>query len=89
VLRKAGHKNPSVVWTRVRAEGRAHAVGATDEAGKKKSTRSFQLRLIEDLTALYRAGKREESLSTQQQQAMTHMASALTAMGVDLSAIVK
>ena len=89
VLRKAGHKNPSVVWTRVRAEGRAHAVGATDEAGKKKSTRSFQLRLIEDLTALYRAGKREESLSTQQQQAMTHMASALTAMGVDLSARVK
>lgn len=89
VLRKAGHKNPSVVWTRVRAEGRAHIEGATDEAGKKKATRSFQLRLIEDLTALYRAGKREESLSTQQQQAMTHMASALTAMGVDLAAIVK
>ena len=89
VLRKAGHKNPSVIWTRVRAEGRAHFEGAPEDTKGKKSTRSFQLRLIEDLTALYRAGKREESLSTQQQQAMTHMASALTAMGVDLSAIVK
>lgn len=88
-LRKAGHKNPSVMWTRVRAEGRAHAVGVSEDTKGKKATRSFQLRLIEDLTALYRAGKREESLSTQQQQAMTHMASALTAMGVDLSAIVK
>jgi hypothetical protein len=88
-LRKAGHKNPSVMWTRVRAEGRAHIEGATEDTKGKKITRSFQLRLIEDLTALYRAGKREESLSTQQQQAMTHMASALTAMGVDLSAIVK
>jgi hypothetical protein len=88
-LRKAGHKNPSVMWTRVRNEGRAHIEGAPEDTKGKKSTRSFQLRLIEDLTALYRAGKREESLSTQQQQAMTHMASALTAMGVDLSAIVK
>jgi hypothetical protein len=89
ILRKSGHKNPSVVWTRVRDEGRAYFEGAPDKESKKKATRSFQLRLIEDLTALYRAGKREESLSTQQQQAMTHMASALTAMGVDLAAIVK
>jgi hypothetical protein len=87
-LRKAGHKNPSVVWTRVRAEGRAHAEGAPEEKGASNK-RSIQLRLIEDLTALFRAGKREESLSTQQQQAMTHIASALTAMGIDLSTIVK
>jgi hypothetical protein len=88
-LRKAGHKNPSVMWTRVRAEGRAHAVGVSEESNNKKVTRSFQLRLIEDMTLLYRAGKREESLSTQQAQAMTHLASALTAMGIDLSTIVK
>jgi hypothetical protein len=88
-LRKAGHKNPSVMWTRVRAEGRAHIEGAPEDSKGKKVSRSFQLRLIEDMTLLYRAGKREESLSTQQQQAMTHLASALTAMGVDLSAIVK
>ena len=88
-LRKAGHKNPSVMWTRVRAEGRAHIEGAPEDSKGKKVSRSFQLRLIEDMTLLYRAGKREESLSTQQQQAMTHLASALTAMGIDLSTIVK
>jgi hypothetical protein len=88
-LRKAGHKNPSVMWTRVRNEGRAHVEGVSEDTKGKKETRSFQRRIVEDLTALYRAGKREESLSTQQQQAMTHIASALTAMGVDLALIVK
>ena len=89
VLRKAGHKNPSVVWTRVRAEGRAHAIGATDEAGKKSNKRSIQLRFLEDIPALYKAGKREESLTTQQQLVMTHLASAITAMGLDLSQLTK
>jgi hypothetical protein len=90
VLRKAGHKNPSVIWTRVRAEGRAHIEGAPEKGEKGASNkRSIQLRLIEDLSSLFRACKREESLSTQQAQAMTHIASALTAMGVDLSSLVK
>jgi len=89
VLRKAGHSNPSVIWTRVRAEGRAHIEGAPEKDKGASNKRSFQLRLIEDLSLLFRAGKREESLSTQQQQAMTHIASALTAMGVDLSSLVK
>ena len=89
VLRKAGHKNPSVIWTRVRAEGRAHIEGAPEKDKGASNKRSFQLRVIEDLSSLFRAGKREESLSTQQQQAMTHIASALTAMGVDLSSLVK
>ena len=88
-LRKAGHKNPSVVWTRVRDDGRAHVEGAPEKDGKKKDVRSFQRRLIEDLPLIYRAGKKEKSLSTQQQQVMTHLASAITALGLDLSAIVK
>jgi hypothetical protein len=89
-LRKAGHKNPSVIWTRVRAEGRAHFEGAPEKGEKGASNkRSIQLRLIEDLSSLFRAGKREESLTTQQAQAMTHIASALTAMGVDLSSLIK
>jgi hypothetical protein len=88
-LRKAGHKNPSVIWTRVRAEGRAHIEGAPEKDKGASNKRSIQLRLIEDLSSLFRACKREESLSTQQAQAMTHIASALTAMGVDLSTLVK
>ena len=88
-LRKAGHKNPSVMWTRVRNEARAHVEGAPEKDKGASTKRSIQLRLIEDLSSLFRACKREESLSTQQAQAMTHIASALTAMGVDLSSLVK
>jgi len=88
VLRKAGHSNPSVIWTRVRAEGRAHAEGAPKEKGASNK-RSIQLRFLEEIPALYKAGKREESLTTQQQLVMTHLASAITAMNLDLSSLVK
>ncbi len=89
-LKAAGHSNPSVMWTRVRAEGKAHMHGPAEESATgPKPQRSFQLRLIEELTALFKAGKREESLSDQQQNAMTGIASALSALGVDISAITK
>lgn len=88
-LKAAGHSNPSVMWTRVREAGRAHVFGPSDESKGAKPQRSFQLRLIEELTSLYKAGKREESLSTQQQGAMTGIVSALTALGVDVSTLTK
>lgn len=90
-LKAAGHSNPSVMWTRVREEARKYVEGDTGEAESKgaKPQRTFQLRLIEELTALYKAGKREESLSTQQQNAMTGIVSALSALGVDVSTLVK
>ena len=89
-LKAAGHSNPSVMWTRVRAEGKAHMHGPAEESATgPKPQRSFQLRLIEELTALFKAGKREESLSDQQQNAMTGIASALAALGVDISSITK
>ena len=90
-LKAAGHSNPSVIWTRVREAGRLHVNGAPEEGESKgaRPQRSFQLRLIEDLTALYKAGKREESLSTQQQNAMTGIVSALSALGVDVATLVK
>ena len=86
-LKEAGHSNPSVMWTRVRNEARAHIEGAPEKGANTKT--SIQLRMITDLTKLYRAGKREESLSTAQANAMTGIASALTALGVDLNMIVK
>ncbi len=89
-LKAAGHSNPSVMWTRVREAGRLHMDGPTEGESKgAKPQRSLQLRLIEELTSLYKAGKREESLSTQQQDAMTHINSALFALGVDVSTLVK
>jgi len=90
VLRKAGHKNPSVIWTRVRHEARIHIEGAPEKDGGASNLRSLQRRFIEDIPALFRAGKREKNgLTTQQQQVMTHLASAITALGLDLSQIVK
>lgn len=84
-LKARGHKNPSVAWTRVRKEGRAIALGADADEGEKKTTRSIRLRMVEDLSALYKAAKREESLAADTAQALTHIASALTALGVDLA----
>jgi hypothetical protein len=90
VLRKAGHKNPSVIWTRVRKEARIHIEGAPEKEEGASNLRSLQRRFIEDIPALFRAGKREKNgLTTQQQQVMTHLASAITALGLDLSQIVK
>jgi hypothetical protein len=101
-LRDAGHANPSVVWTRVRNEGRkliegepeaasgeGDGEGETESAGTKQ-VRSLSLRLVEDLSALYKACKREEAknnLDAKQAQANVHIASALQALGVDLTMV--
>ena len=104
-LREAGHKNPSVVWTRVRNEGRkliegepeaasgegesGEGDGETESAGVKQ-VRSLTLRLVQELTLLYSACKREEAknnLDAKQTQAHVHICSALQALGVDLSMI--
>lgn len=102
-LREAGHKNPSVIWTRVRNEGRKLVEGEPEAAsgdgesgegdGDKAGTkqiRSLSLRLVEDLSALFKACKREadkNNLDAKQSQAQTHIASALQALGVDLTMV--
>ena len=92
-LKAVGHSNPSVMWTRVREAGRLHMEGepeeGDEESGGAKPRKSLQLRLIDDLVKLYKACKREESLSTQQQNACTGIVSALAALGVDVGTITK
>lgn len=72
-LREAGHANPSVIWTRVRNEGRKLVEGepaegetAEGEGGEgegesagAKQVRGLTLRLIEELATLHKACKRE------------------------------
>jgi hypothetical protein len=82
------------MWTRVRAEARDYMNPSPKGEGEGEGTgpkprKSLQLRLIEDLTSLFKACKRAESLSTQQQNAMVGIASALAALGVDIAAITK
>lgn len=94
-LKAAGHTNPSVVWTRVRNEGRKMVEGdkpeaeATEAAGAKE-VRSLKLRMIEELSTLHKAAKREEgknNLGKAEAEAATYIASALKALGVDLAMV--
>lgn len=99
-LRKAGHTNPSVAWTRVRNEGRklvegeatkgeGDGEGEGDKAGAKE-VRSLKLRMIEELSTLHKAAKREENrnnLGKAEAEAATHIAAALKALGVDLTMV--
>ena len=94
------HSNPSVKWKQIKDHARsilAEQAKAEREAagepepeaegsGKAKHTRSPQLRYVEDLTGLYKMGKREGSkLTTAQQKVHTLVTAALSELGVDIS----
>jgi hypothetical protein len=97
LLKAINHSNPSTIWARVRKYGQEYIEGATApaEAGAEsegeaegantRETRSLARRYIEELTTLYKAGKRAESLSDKEQDALTKIGGALIALGVDLS----
>jgi hypothetical protein len=98
VLNAAKHSNPSTVWARVRKYAQEHmepkkptAEGETPTAETSsvgaRQNRSLTLRLIEELTTLYKACKNADSLSDKERQAHTHITSALIAMGIDVATI--
>ena len=94
VLKAAKHTNPSTVWARVRKYAQEYMEGApetaegeTAEGGDVKTPRSMTLRLVEELTLLHKAGKKAESLSNKEQDALTYVASALGALGIDLATL--
>jgi hypothetical protein len=95
-LKKANHSNPSTIWARVRKYGQEYIEGAASpasadkvegesEGGNTRETRSLGRRFIEELSTLYKAGKRAESLSDKESEALTKIGGALIALGVDLS----
>ena len=86
-LRNAGHKNPSVEWTRVRNEGRVFAEGAPESEGAGAKKRTLKLRLIEELTKLHKAGLAEKFVNEDEAEALTSIASALIALKIDLNMI--
>lgn len=100
-LKAAKHTNPSTVWARVRKYARefiegeiakakaanGESIGEDASTGNARHTRSLTLRMVEELTALYKAAKREVSLSTAQQGALTGISSALVALGIELSTL--
>jgi len=96
LLKAANHSNPSTIWARVRkyaheymngpaTPAEAGAEAGEAEGGNTRETRSLARRYIEELTTLYKAGKRAESLSDKESEALTKIGGALIALGVDLS----
>lgn len=96
-LKKANHSNPSTIWARVRKYAQEYIEGVP-EAGAKgeggegegesvgaRETRTLTRRFIDELTLLYKAGKRAESLSDKESEALTKIGGALIALGLDLS----
>lgn len=97
-LKAAEHSNPSTVWARIRKYGReerhgkpaeggeGNAEGAGEgEGGAGNSPRDPVTRNVEELIALYKFNAKQESLPEKVRQAQVHIASALNALGVDLS----
>jgi hypothetical protein len=94
VLKKAEHTNPSTVWARVRKYAQEHiegkpekTEGSTDSSVGARHNRSLTLRLIEELSTLYKATKNAQSLSDKERDCQTHIASALFDLGIDTATI--
>ena len=97
VLNAAKHSNPSTVWARVRKYAQEYKepkkptpegeVAPTEASVGARQNRSLTLRLIEELTTLYKATKNADSLSDKERDCQTHITSALIAMGVNVATI--
>lgn len=96
-LKSAEHSNPSTVWARIRKYGREERHGAPVQGegaegegegeGAGNTARDPITRNVEELIALYKFNKRQESLPAKVTEAQRHIASALMELGVDLSMI--
>ena len=96
-LKKVNHTNPSTIWARVRKYAQEHAepkaptpegeVAPTEAPVGARQNRSLTLRLIEELTTLYKACKNAESLTDKERQAHTNITSALVSLGIDVATI--
>jgi hypothetical protein len=99
VLNGAKHSNPSTVWARVRKYAQEYIEGVPEKTEGKtegeaegskvgaRQNRSLTLRLVEELSTLYKATKNADSLSDKERDCQTHITSALIAMGVDPTTI--
>lgn len=89
-LKAKDHPNPSQSWIRVRDAARIEREGKpAPEQGQSGAshTRSPKLRFIEELSALYKFGHRQDDLADDCRKALTKIASALIDLGVDIGMI--
>lgn len=81
------HPNPSTVWARVRKYATEAMFGKEESDGGAKHGKSVDLRITDGLVPLYKFLKRQDALNDKQANVLTHVASALTAFGMDLNLI--
>ena len=98
------HPNPSVIWARVRqygaeeagiearANGEAFDDGESvaEASGTARHSRSLSLRMIEELSTLFKAGQkatRDGTITTKENEALTYVSSALASLGIDISSL--
>lgn len=99
-MKQAGHANPSTVWARVRAEGKADAIAkglfgevasevveGEGEGSGASHARSPMLRNIEELTALWKFNGKQTGLDPKIVKAQQKISEALQALGVELNMI--
>lgn len=99
-MKAQGHSNPSTVWARVQADGKADAQGkglfgevvsesveGEDEGSGASHARSPMLRNIEELTALWKFNGKQTGLDPKIVKAQQKISEALQALGVDLNMI--
>ena len=97
------YPNPSTVWARVRQVGQEELKAAfetdptvnPDEQGEgdsvgAKHTRSLALRMTEELTTLWKAGRKAEkdgTIQTREAACLVQVGNALQALGLDLASL--
>ncbi len=99
------YPNPSVPWGRVRKYAQEEATGVTESANEgggagdgdgeegdvnARHTRSLTLRMTEELTTLWKAGRKAEkdgTIQSREAESLTHIGAALQAMGLDLASL--
>ena len=100
-LKGIGYSNPSNAWKMVKQYAKADAIARamfgevapiqaeaeTETEGAGSKARPLDLRLIEELTALYKACTKVDSLSNKQSGALDGIKAALKSMGVDYKLI--
>jgi hypothetical protein len=101
ILKGDKHSNPHKIWGDIRkyahtdrygkpvvgGEQGSEGEGGEQGSDNAKHNRSPQLRNLEELTALFKFNRRQESLSDELKQCQAYIAKALESLGVDIGMI--
>jgi hypothetical protein len=103
-IKEIGYSNPSNAWKMIKQYAKADAVKRalfgevapmqaeeteTEKGANANKERALDLRLVEDLSALYKTCAKRDSLNAKQSGAFEGIKAALKSMGVDYNLLTK